>query len=72
MSHYQHTVPATMPNIKKTIIIVMVTCLNIMPIQGEGGSSVTLNTTDLMNIFIPQGDLIGQTNFVTLRASMNI
>ena len=25
-----------------------------------------------MNIFIPQGDLIGQTNFATLRASMNI
>ena len=72
LSHRQHTAQATMPNIKKIIIIVMVTCLNIMSIQGEGGSSVTLNTTDLMNIFIPQGDLIGQTNFATLRASMNI
>ena len=50
----------------------MVMCLNLMSIQGEGGSTVTLNTTDLMNIFIPQGDLIGQTNFATLRASMNI
>ena len=50
----------------------MMVCLNLKFTQGEGGPSVTLNTTDLMNIFIPQGDLIGQTNFATLRASMNI
>ena len=50
----------------------MMVCLNLKFSQGEGGPSVTLNKTDLMNIFIPQGDLIGQTNFATLRASMNI
>ena len=43
-----------------------------MSIQGEGRSTVNLNTTNLMNIFITQGDLIGQTNFTTLRASMNV
>ena len=72
MSHHQSIAQATMSNTKKVITIVMIMCLNVMFIQGEGGPSETLNTTDLMNIFIPQGDLIGQTNFATLRVSMNI
>ena len=72
LSHHQSIAQATMSNTKKVITIVMVMCLNLIFIQGEDGPSVTLNTTDLMNIFIPQGDLIGQTNFATLRASMNI
>ena len=63
-----------MSNTKEIITIVMVMGLNLMSIHvcSCSGPTVTLNTTDLMNIFIPQGDLIGQTNFATLRASMNI
>ena len=72
LSHYLSIAQTTMSNTKKVITIVMMVCLNLKFTQGEGGPSVTLNTTDLMNIFIPQGDLIGQTNFATLRASMNI
>ena len=66
LSHHQSIAQATMSNTKKVITIVMMVCLNLKFTQGEGGPSVTLNTTDLMNIFIPQGDLIGQTNFATL------
>ena len=74
MSHYQSIAQAIMSNNKKVITIVMVICLSLMSIHvcSCSGPTVTLNTTDLMNIFIPQGDLIGQTNFATLRASMNI
>ena len=35
-------------------------------------SSVTLNSTRLTNIFIPHGDLVTQTNYATLRISLNI
>ena len=72
LSHYHSIAQTTLSNTKKGITIVMVMCLNQMFYQAEGGRSVTLNTTELMNIFIPQGDLIGQTNFATLRTSMNI
>ena len=38
----------------------------------QAHSSVTLNSTRLTNIFIPHGDLVTQTNYATLRISLNI